>query len=71
MKRTLMLAILLGGCGYQRTYYHPTASQAQIEQDDYQCHREAYAAGIGAPNIDMLNRCMKLRGYTWKESGIR
>lgn len=76
----LMGLALLGGCAYQRTYSHPTASQEQLQKDEYECTKDAYNAGgmaagpngYGrAPNIPLLNQCMKSKGYTWKESGLR
>lgn len=78
-----ILALLaVTGCAYQRTYSHPTATQEQLNKDEYECTKDAYnAGGLGsvapgggqgrALNIPLLNQCMKSKGYTWKESGMR
>lgn len=70
----------LGACAYERKYYHPTKSQADLQRDEYECTKDAYAAGGVAAvpggygralNIPLLNQCMASKGYTWTEKGIR
>jgi hypothetical protein len=76
-----VLVAAVGACAYQRTYYHPTKTEADLRQDEYECTKDAYAAGGLAPapyggygralNIPMLNQCMAAKGYSWTEKGIR
>ena len=82
MLKKLWPVILLAGCAYERTYSHPTKSQAELQQDEYECTKDAYNAGGLGPyvagggqgrglNIPLLNQCMAAKGYTWKEKGLR
>lgn len=82
LMRIVTLALVLGAaaCAYERKYFHPVKTQAQLQQDEYECTKDAYGAGglAAAPggygralNIPLLNQCMASKGYTWTEKGLR
>ena len=79
---TLVLVLGASACAYERKYSHPAKTQAQLQQDEYECTKDAYGAGglATAPygggygralNIPLLNQCMASKGYTWTEKGLR
>jgi hypothetical protein len=60
----LFVALLLAGC---TTYFeHPTKSLAEIEQDIYECERDAAPAQNPARADALIRRCMAVRGHRVK-----
>ena len=65
----LLAALALAGCAERWTYSKPGATPARLDQDLEACRRIAhrpYRFGLsraGRIDQDVLNRCMKQRGY--------
>ncbi len=69
---TLLLALLLGGCGGKTVYTHPDFDKTQSEQDYHGCAFEAQkATGNLADDSsrkerveEMIDSCMRSKGYS-------
>ena len=66
----LLLAAACGNPGV--TWERPGATQADVDRDEYECRKEAYATGgvhVGygiierTMNVDVYGNCMIARGY--------
>ncbi len=55
-----MLALLLWGCA---SWYHPTKTAEEFQQDQYACERDAAPVQNPYRAIVMQQRCMEARGW--------
>ncbi len=79
---SVLLALMLAGCGTMSPEMWVSADPAQVQRDSYECEREARTAGSlwmdASPPIRLLTgiksthelykECMAARGYQRKES---
>ncbi len=59
------LALLLSACAMAPAKFQPGADSKQFARDDYECERDARALpnADSCSQMDMYERCMKVRGY--------
>ena len=58
---SVVLVLLLAGCV---SYQHPTKTEAEFDQDMYECERDFAAAVYSDYYMDYVTRCMKTKGWS-------
>lgn len=62
--RILILALLLTGCAQGWVYRKPGATEAMYDREIYECQRDAAPVQDLILKRDMINSCMKVKGWT-------
>ena len=78
MRKALLAtcSLVLVGCAQPGKWYHPTANQAQFEQDRLRCNYDAEKAVVniqsgfraGYELARLRSMCMESHGYRWQNS---
>lgn len=74
MKKTLLLALMITGCGTgdPMIFYKSDMTRQTYQKDSYECEKDARQSRYGKYEsaIDFAVRCMEAKGYRYTQASV-